>query len=104
MWVEMMREAWEHLLSLSFAFMITLPDLSDIKFVVPVGVVAVHQILNWFSEFYAKTKHIGAGEKWRNEWSAEVGVCCQRSTMTEGDVSRTISYFVVCPSIVPGDR
>ena len=79
MWVEMMHEAWEHLLSLSFAFMITLPDLSDIKFVVPAGVVAVHQILNWFSEFYAKTKHIGAGEEWRNEWSAEVGVCCQRS-------------------------
>ena len=75
MWVEMMRDAWGHLLSFSFDFMISMPDLSNIKFVVPVGVVAFHQFMNFFSDFYAKTRHIGSGEAWLDDRPAEVRAC-----------------------------
>ena len=92
MWVEMMRDAWGHLLSFSFDFMISMPDLSNIKFMVPVGVVAVHQFMNFFSDFYAKTRHIGSGEAWLDDRPAEVRAC--RFDGLSGKVDSRCSYGV----------
>ena len=88
MWVEMMRDAWEHLLSFNFKFLLTLPDLSNIEVAVPAGVVTFHQFLNFFSEFYEKTKHIGrdADVFGLRALSAKV---CERNTDNKQSTAQT---------------